>query len=87
MNGIQSSLGSLLLGFVPVASAINVSWAARIRMYDQDHADWHIWDRDEEHAYRIYVSQNHKDYRDFSKLSPDEQSQYWNWRHGHPDNH
>jgi hypothetical protein len=58
-----------------------------VRVYDQDHADWHRWDHDEDHAYRNYLSENHKDYRDFSKMSGDEKSQYWNWRHGHPDNH
>lgn len=87
MNRIRSSIGSLLLASVLVVSANNVGCAARIRLYDQDHADWHKWDRDEDHAYRNYLSENHKDYRDFSKLSGDEQSKYWNWRHNHSENH
>jgi hypothetical protein len=87
MNRTQSSLGSLLLAAVLVLSAVNIGCSARVRIYDSDHADWHRWNHDEDHAYRNYLSENHKEYRDYSKLSGDEQSQYWNWRHGHSDNH
>jgi len=87
MHRIKRHAGFLLLASVLVVSAINIGCAARVRIYDSDHADWHRWNHDEDHAYRIYLSDNHKDYRDFSKLSGDEQTQYWNWRHGHPDNH
>jgi hypothetical protein len=55
------------------------------RIYDSDHKDYHNWDGNEDRAWRQYQSDQHKDYRDFSKASKKEQSDYWNWRHDHPD--
>jgi hypothetical protein len=86
MHRTGSFLSLLLLATVLLGSGTIAGCASRVRIYDQDHADWHRWDHNEDLAYRRYLSENHKDYRDFSKLSGDEQSQYWNWRHAHPDN-
>ena len=85
MHSLPRPIASLFLASVFVISASNLGCAARVRLYDQDHADWHRWNGDEDHAYRSYLSENHKDYREFSQLNRDEQAQYWNWRHSHPD--
>jgi hypothetical protein len=55
------------------------------RVYDKEHKDYHNWDAKEDQSWRQYQSDQHKDYRDFSKANKKEQSQYWNWRHAHPD--
>jgi len=59
--------------------------AARLRVYDEDHHDYHRWDDREDRAYRQYLTERHEDYREFSQRSHQEQSDYWNWRHNHPE--
>jgi hypothetical protein len=67
---------------VPVAT---IGCAAHVRMYDVDHRDYHHWDHHEDIVYRQYLGERHENYRDFNKRSADEQKDYWNWRHSHPD--
>jgi hypothetical protein len=57
----------------------------QIRVYDSRHKDYHNWDDRENNAWGIYLTNNHKKNREFSKSSKREQSHYWNWRHSHPD--
>ena len=61
--------------------------AARVRVYDQYHSDWHRWDHDEDFEYRNYWNERHEPYRDYNKLDKDEPKGYWNWRHNHSDKH
>jgi hypothetical protein len=56
------------------------------RVYDKQHKDYHNWDDNENKAWGQYRTENHKDSREYSKASKKEQSQYWNYRHAHPDN-
>ena len=80
---------SLFLAVVLIAAAVSVSCAARatygVRFYDGDHRDYHSWDDREDRSYRQYLGEKLEDYRDFSKLNHNEQNDYWNWRHSHPD--
>jgi hypothetical protein len=39
----------------------------------------------DERAYRQYLSQQHLPYQDFSLLGGEQQNDYWQWRHRHPD--
>ena len=55
------------------------------RVYDRSHHGYHQWNDNEDHAYRQYLAENHKDYRDFKNTSRRQQTKYWNWRHSHPD--
>jgi hypothetical protein len=57
----------------------------QIRVYDSRHKDYHNWDDRENNSWGIYLTNNHKKNREFSKSSRREQSNYWNWRHSHPD--
>jgi hypothetical protein len=57
------------------------------RVYDKQHKDYHNWDDNENRAWNQYLSDNHRESREYSKSNKREQSQYWNWRHAHPDNH
>jgi hypothetical protein len=54
------------------------------RVYDHTHKDYHIWDENEERSYRQYLSAQHQDFRDYSKLKRKQQNDYWNWRHNQP---
>jgi hypothetical protein len=56
-----------------------------LRVYDQPHQDYHVWNSNENHAYQRYVSENHQQNVQFSKLNSSQQGDYWNWRHEHPD--
>jgi hypothetical protein len=55
------------------------------RIYDQKNRDWHDWNDNEERAYRQFLTENRREYREFTRLDAREQSEYWNWRHAHPD--
>jgi hypothetical protein len=55
------------------------------RVYDKDHKDYHNWDDNENRAWGQFRTENHKSSQEFSKANKKEQSQYWNWRHAHPD--
>jgi hypothetical protein len=56
------------------------------RYEDKAHQDAHEWNGSEDQAYRRYLQEHHKKYRDFSKAKNKDQNDYWNWRHSHPDN-
>ncbi len=60
--------------------------AKQHRVYDSTHKDYHNWDANENQAWNRYLSENHRKPHDFSKASKKEQTEYWNWRHTHPDN-
>lgn len=86
---ISRCLSSVFLLAVLVAPGVATGCAVRgaygVRVYDRDHGDCHEWDDHEDRTYRQYLGENHEDYRDYSKLPRNEQRDYWNWRHSHPD--
>jgi hypothetical protein len=53
--------------------------------HDRDHNDDHHWDRHEDRAYRMWVKENHRRYRDFDRLREEDRQAYWGWRHEHSD--
>ena len=55
------------------------------RYYDRQHKDYHNWNEGEDRSYRIYLGEQHREYRDFSRNSRAQQQAYWNWRHEHPE--
>jgi hypothetical protein len=55
------------------------------RYYDRNHRDYHEWNDREDRSYRVYLGERHRDYREFHRNNRREQSNYWNWRHSHPD--
>jgi len=59
--------------------------AVQVRVYDRDHKDYHNWDDHENQQWGVFLSSNHKSTHEYSKANKKEQSQYWNWRHAHPD--
>jgi hypothetical protein len=57
----------------------------QVRVYDKGHKDYHNWDANENRAWGAYLSENHRDSHEYSRSKKKEQTQYWNWRHDHPD--
>jgi hypothetical protein len=54
------------------------------RVYDPYYSDYHVWNDNEVVYYHRWANEYHRDpNRDFRKLPPDEQKEYWNWRHSH----
>ncbi len=53
--------------------------------HDKKHNDDHEWNAHEDRAYRMYAKEQHRRYRDFSRLNENDQEAYWGWRHEHSD--
>ena len=92
MNRVNRYIASLFL-IAAIAAPMSIMAAAvpqdagvQVRVYDKSHKDYHNWDDHENQTWIRYRSDNHKDAREFSKSSKRDQSQYWNYRHRHPDN-
>jgi hypothetical protein len=68
-----------------VLAASLAGCAARIgygySMYDPYYGDYHLWADPEPLYYNQWVMDNHRDWRDFRRLRPEDQHQYWSWRH------
>jgi hypothetical protein len=80
--------------FLTAALAVPVSMMAapapqeagvQVRVYDRDHKDYHNWDDHERHQWGIFLSDNHRHDHQYAHANRKEQSEYWNWRHSHPD--
>jgi hypothetical protein len=77
-------LGALMLsGFLMAPIAMQ---AAEQRYYDRDHRDYHVWNDDENRAYRHWLTEEqHHQWRDWNRASRAQQRAYWRWRHEHQD--
>jgi len=89
MKNGSRCISSLLLSAVLAAPLITAGCAVHgtYRTYDPYYHDYHRWDDHEAVYYHQWVVENHKPDRDYRKLNHDEQKQYWEWRHNHPDQH
>jgi hypothetical protein len=74
---------------VPIAIAPTALFAddhSTARKYhDKKNNDDHEWNNHEDQAYRMYAKENHRKYKDFSRLKDNDQQAYWGWRHDHSD--
>jgi hypothetical protein len=80
---MQRTIGSLLL--IASLAGPAAGCAARVRIYDEPRRDYHRWDDREDRAYRRYLAEVRREYREFRSLDRHEQEEYWEWRHAHPD--
>jgi hypothetical protein len=81
-------LGGLLLGaalIAPLAVQADDRNHQEKRYRDRDGRDYHTWNSNEDRAYRQYLVEQHRDYRDFNRVKRNQQQQYFTWRHTHPD--
>jgi Ni/Co efflux regulator RcnB len=79
-------LGAALLTPMAIAPTELRAQDQRGRVYhDKQHNDDHEWNNHEDQAYRMYAKENHRKYREFSRLNENDQQAYWGWRHEHSD--
>ncbi len=69
----------------PVAMIAGGHHEKEKRYYDRDNRDYHLWNGQEDRAYRVYVVERHRPYREFRRTRASEQREYFRWRHEHPD--
>ena len=69
----------------PVAMTTGTLMADERHYHDKGHNDDHVWNAHEDRAYRIWVKENHRKYRDFAKIREEDRESYWAWRHEHSD--
>ena len=86
MQPAHRYLASLFLTAALGAPAVLATPAAQEdRIYDRDHKDYHHWDDHESQAWGRFLAEKHRKDHEFAKANRKEQSEYWNWRHSHPD--
>lgn len=68
-----------------MAAPVPQEAGVQVRVYDRDHKDYHNWDDHENHAWGVYLTNNHRENHEYAKAKRREQSRYWKWRHEHPD--
>jgi len=70
----------------PMAVVVSAQDASvQVRVYDRDHKDYHNWDEHEQSAWGRFLAEKHRKDHEWAKADKKEQSEYWNWRHSHPD--
>ena len=88
MNNHSRLVGSLVLAAAMASSVLGAACGGHhyYRVYDPYYSDYHVWNGQEVVYYQQWSRENHRDeHRDFRKLPPGEQKEYWNWRHSHGD--
>jgi hypothetical protein len=88
MSRGSHSLSSLLLAAALLSSLAGIACSEHhaYRVYDPYYTDYHVWNDDEVVYYNSWAGETHRDpHRDFRKLPPEEQKEYWTWRHNHGD--
>jgi hypothetical protein len=85
---IKSRFVSSLLLSSALACAAGTACAHHYyRVYDPYYSDYHVWGPDEVVYYHQWAQERHYDeHRDFRTLPPEQQKDYWTWRHNH-ENH
>jgi hypothetical protein len=81
-------LSSCFLASALAASVAGVACAEHhsYRVYDPYYSDYHVWNNAEIVYYNQWARDNHRDEKtEFRKLPPEEQKEYWTWRHSHGD--
>jgi hypothetical protein len=83
MRSTHLYIGSL---FLAAALAAPVAMVAAPAPNDSgDHRDYHNWDDRENHAWGVFLTDNHRHAHEYARAHRRERSEYWNWRHAHPD--
>ena len=90
MHRAKIYIGSLFLvgalGMPVAIKAVPVPQENREhRVYDREHKDYHNWNDREDRAWGQFQTENHRNSHEFKKSNRKEQSEYWKWRHEHPD--
>ena len=88
MKGMSGFLSSCVLAAVLASSILGMACSQHhyYRVYDPYYSDYHTWNGVEVDYYHQWAREYHRDPdRDFRRLRPEEQKEYWTWRHSHED--
>ena len=88
MKNRSRFVSSIFLATALASSVLSTACAEHhyYRAYDPYYSDYHVWNDSEVVYYQQWARENRRDeHRDFRKLKPAEQKEYWNWRHSHGD--
>ena len=88
MDSSSRLVRSLCLAVALASTVMGIACAEHhyYRVYDPYYSDYHVWNHDEVVYYNQWATEYHRDpHRDFRKLPPEEQKEYWTWRHSHGD--
>ena len=94
MHRIHSYVGSFILCAALLAPTAALAAApitptqdaaVQVRVYDEKHKDYHVWDDHENGAWVRFQDEKKWKHHDWAKANKHEQEQYWEWRHSHPD--
>jgi hypothetical protein len=69
---------------LPLAGA-GCSAHGYVRVYDPNHRDYHRWSPAENEFYLRWEGEGHREHREWKERRPEEQTDYWGWRHSHGD--
>lgn len=72
------------LSATPLLALVGCNQRTVIVEDPNDH-DSHRWDDHEVSAYQRWGVERQKPHQEFARRTSEEQSDYWNWRHSHPD--
>lgn len=83
MRTFSRALTTLALTMTLAAPFLIAGCSARVgyRSYDPYYNDYHTWDHSEVTYYTQWETNTHREHKDFQKRSPDEQKEYWTYRH------
>jgi ABC-type uncharacterized transport system auxiliary subunit len=84
MHSAKRPLASLSLAATLALSAALASCSSTPQTVTVTEPEHH-WDEHENQAWHRYLAENHRQERDYARAEKQEQSDYWNWRHNHPD--
>ncbi|MGI0135395.1 MAG: hypothetical protein ACREBW_10620 [Candidatus Micrarchaeaceae archaeon] len=87
MRSCYRSIRSLSMAVALISPIFVTGCAGHVgyRVYDPGYNDYHAWNNHEVVYYHQWEAETHRPDRDFRKRDQNEQKEYWNWRHHHPD--
>lgn len=80
MRLIFRNLAPLLLAAAIASPVFVTGCTGSVRVYDPYYHDYHDWNREAPY-YRQWENDTHRQHEDFNKRSPEEQKEYWEFRH------
>jgi hypothetical protein len=82
-------VGLLCLGVALTVTSVNTGCAEHRygRVYDPYYRDNHRWNGNEVSYYQRWEVESHREHQEFRNRKPDEQKEYWAWRHNNDHDH
>ena len=72
---------ALAIAFLSPVILAGCSGRVEYRAYDPYYSDYHPWNHDEVVYYQNWETSTHRSHVDFQKRTPDDQKEYFTWRH------